>query len=488
MKIERLLCPLLLLILVDCGSQPQRPATSSSLDRWIEQQLIPHLQQRLTREPRLMGQPILIGGLRAGQISPLGDQLSHSIARRLTQGLLPQRSINLLSFNATDKWRFYSRQRACAETPEVHYLLGIEMERQPGAQLSVSVRILDLQENRWVSGVGLQWRGSADAAQLALSRQAHHDEALRGLRRLPFRADQPDLAAHRLASDLACQIRQLSLTSPQLYLEQQQDSDRRLQLVGHCLSRLGRVHLTRHKEEADLVMQAQSLPVSTSLSQYWVTLKPLEAEAAPLDIGSSIYSLQTVGEPQQSGVKQPVVRILSPTSEQLCDSPNPWQSGMQQIAAHRTERIPGCFAIEIEAAADELVFAFKQTGGQRLLRLSPSSCLSLSVQPSAEQPRRRLRLPSAHARPALFSARRPERYILLLAKRGEPATRLSRHLAQLADPCDQDEQPVISREQQRLWLEALEQIVDQHPQTISWRALEIGEPLHQTAHWRQVHR
>ncbi|MBA1333048.1 hypothetical protein QQ73_18960, partial [Candidatus Endoriftia persephone str. Guaymas] len=228
------------------------------------------------------------------------------------------RSINLLSLNATDKWRFYSRQRACAETPEVHYLLGIEMERRPGAQLSVSVRILDLQENHWVSGVGLQWQGSADAAQLALSQQAHHDEALRGLRRLPFRTDQPDLAAHRLASDLACQIRQLPLTSPQLYLVQQQDSDRRLQLVGHYLSRLGRVHLTRHKEEADLVMQAQSLSVSASLSQYWVTLKPLEAEAAPLDIGSSIYSLQTAGEPQQSGVKQPVVRILSPASEQLC--------------------------------------------------------------------------------------------------------------------------------------------------------------------------
>ncbi|MBA1331212.1 hypothetical protein QQ73_08625, partial [Candidatus Endoriftia persephone str. Guaymas] len=80
MKIERLLCPLFLLILVGCGSQPQRPAASSSLDRWIDQQLIPHLQQRLTREPRLMGQPILIGGLQAGQISPLEDQLSHSIA------------------------------------------------------------------------------------------------------------------------------------------------------------------------------------------------------------------------------------------------------------------------------------------------------------------------------------------------------------------------------------------------------------------------
>ncbi|QYZ64815.1 MAG: hypothetical protein HPY30_01700 [Gammaproteobacteria bacterium (ex Lamellibrachia satsuma)] len=179
----RSICLTLLLIgLSGCVTQQTRPASQSTLEQWVEQDLIPYLKTQLSQHPRFQGEPVLLGRLNDGAIQPKMDQLTRDIRDKINAELLATPGIHLARQQRDKHWSHRDRPtKPCDGEQPIHYFIGLDLRLDSSRQLNLTLRALDLQQNSWVSGFSRQWQGVASRQQAELLRTVHLDESLRGL-------------------------------------------------------------------------------------------------------------------------------------------------------------------------------------------------------------------------------------------------------------------------------------------------------------------
>jgi len=142
--------------------------SSGSLDTWLEKSAGPELAKLMGEHPMFKNQAFLIAALDKEEITPLRDDVTRQVRDRLTASLLGKPGVALA-------WRPDAERPVAFEDlsdpgsrqlPKIYFYVGIETAiNSLDGMMSVNVRVLDVDEKRWVPGVHLSWRGRPTEAQ-----------------------------------------------------------------------------------------------------------------------------------------------------------------------------------------------------------------------------------------------------------------------------------------------------------------------------------
>ena len=146
----------------------QKFAEPTSLDVWLDGTAGPELAALMGEHPMFKNEPFLIAGLEDEQIIPVEDDVTKQVRESLIASLLDKPGVALA-------WRPDAEQAVAFEDlsdpgnkqlPKIRYYIGIETDIDPlDKMLDVSVRILNVDEKKWVPGMHLSWRGAPTDAQ-----------------------------------------------------------------------------------------------------------------------------------------------------------------------------------------------------------------------------------------------------------------------------------------------------------------------------------
>jgi len=490
------------------GQQPQS-AASDPLLTWVEERLTPYLVAQLATHPRFQGEPFLLVGMHGADVQPEIDLLSADIRARLLDALLQRPGARPVWRPTVRPWRHHRRLEDvdCTGIASVHYYVGLDVQRLSGGEVAIRVRALDLGAGTWVNGFGLHWQGPATSEQLAALVQRRPDEYLRGLRVLPFNANQADLLAGYLARNLSCLLRQRQLDEVVLYVEppapSQAPFQTSLRLLRNYLGRFREVRVTERREQANVLARGEVHAIDGALYQVWVVTR-FKAGGEHLS-GTDTAAYVTIA-PDASAPSVPVaarepygvspaaprlesfpavapgtrfvpilssLRVLEPRFPNLCAARNPWAWGAQEWWPERASIAPPCFALELDVVREARVYLLRHNPNYRILRLLPASCRAGGTLYHQAQVGKTLRVPSLRGgRPALRSFDDGGDTVYAIAVH-DPivARRLEADLSRLPGLCGSSERPFGDPQTIDRWLARLNAFVVRHAGALDWRVV-----------------
>ncbi len=260
------------------GIWPSRSDTT--LDQWIDADLVPYLLIQLSGHPRFRGQPFLIVGIKESTVQAEINGVTRHIREKMVDALLVQPGIKLVWKPAVDSLQ-HNRLRTdvvCMPHEKIRFYIGIDTEVNPvDHQLHVKVRALDIDGSTWISGFGRSFSTEPGETALAAIQRRSPDEFLRGLRPLPFTDSQPDLAASYLALHLACLFSRQPMDDLVVYVEKKEYEGWYLsavtRLLNTYLSQFSSVTVTVDPDKANVIIQTAIHVINGNLHQIWVTAK-----------------------------------------------------------------------------------------------------------------------------------------------------------------------------------------------------------------------
>ena len=458
MKMHGLL--LLLPLLYACAQQPLRQAQDeSALDRWVTAELSPYLAQQLARHPRFRGEPVILVRLIDQDIQPDIDGLSESIRARVRDALLGSPGVNL-PWQPQQHGPRHHRRLAdvdCGNTRVASYYIGIEISATPAGQHRVSLRALDVRARQWVGGFSKSWQGALSASELAAMGRLRIDESLRGLRVLPFGADQSDLAADYLANNLSCLLRQQDEQELVIHIAPGESKKTRfpglLKMVGNNLARYREVRVTEQKSEAGFTLRGETHEIGEGLSQIWLVLQPRRSGLHLPGMDTATY---IAADPARGGVPPHSPSLpaavtnmrVSPDSADACA--NPAATG-------------GCQRLQVETANARQLFVIRHAKDSGLVRLLPSGCAGVPEQVGGRQ---RYLVAGLDGGAATY-------YGIAVQDRQLQGT-FSRHMQQLPDGCSVTVGERLSDSRLQSWLERLDRMIADNPERVAWAARRSG--------------
>ena len=467
-----------LLIAVGCAHQPSSSlpeySRESTLQPWVENELAPYLAEQLSSHPRFRGEPVILVKLEGPDIQPEIDGLTRAIRLQVRGALLNTAGVTL-------PWRPRQREQRhhrrldrvnCHNIHEANYYIGIEITETIGGRFGVSVRALDVQAREWVSGFGKSWRGGLTAREHRALEQLQPDEAVRGLRVLPFEPGQTDLAADYLANNLSCLLRQTQEEELVVYVETPGREPPflagTLKLIGNNLSRYREVRVSEKKREAGFILRGDAHELSSGLHQIWVRLSPKRSGIHLSGLDTATYL--------RSGGAAPVARAAEPLAQEPVSvhrvrprirTARPHISRMELAAASARDcPAPGgglprhCRVLNLEVEDLDHLFVIAHSPKQGLTRLLPGRC-------SGETG------PSAGARQAvrLNGDGSPGTTFYAIAVNGHDLTqRFARHLERLPDRCASAGESGLPTDGLDRWLNQLDQMIAANRERVSWAA------------------
>jgi hypothetical protein len=187
------------------GALPARAQAGqpSAMSRWLSNDLVPELQQLLSRHPRYEGQRVQV-------VAASQDGLSGAIAAELESKLAGLDGIVLVSRGSLDPQPPGAGDSIdaldCQGGPGYDYLLRAQASSVAGGHGRVVFELLD------VNGVveparSWQWRGKFDAAERRQLQQALAPASADGSLTAPFGDSDLNAAASTLSRELACALR-----------------------------------------------------------------------------------------------------------------------------------------------------------------------------------------------------------------------------------------------------------------------------------------
>jgi hypothetical protein len=379
-----------LLLAAGCAHQPSRltPGEDSTLQRWVDTELVPYLAQHLGEHPRFRSETVLLVRLNGQDIQPEIDGLTRRIRDQIRDGLLATPGIRLPWQPQQPLAEHHRRldRVECGRIRDADYFIGIEITRTATARYRVSVRALDVRAAEWVSGFGHSWSGILTPAELRALQERRSDESLRGLRVLPFDSGQPDLAAAYLANNLSCLLRHQDAEEPVIHVEPLEAGEPRLRtllgLIGNNLSRFREVRVTDREAEANFLLRGEAHAVQPGLYQVWVVLHPAHS-------GEHLAGMDTAAyiriRPAAAAVADGEPAVPRGTEK-------PSIAGMELI---RRQDHHGGPVVELSVAAADQVYVFVHGTRDGISRLSPGSCGNGSEPAQASTTRRWYRYPEA---------------------------------------------------------------------------------------------
>ncbi len=272
-------------------------ADRKQLDPWLNDELLPFLEDRLGRHPRLKGQPFEVVG--ANQNSALGkmDGLTAEILRKIVDRLQSVPGANFVERSTIKPWsdRGKSVELACDPQGEATVQVTIEVDNSlDSGDVRVAVQAMDLVENNWVRGFKKIWIGQPTSREKRLMAKQIVDRKLLGSRALPFRGNQPDLLASFLAENLSCHLMRTGEPNLKIFLRNPTEKlpeflRTTLGLLSHYLARFREVEITNKKHTANVILISNVHTIDSKLLQISLLLRSLDKSIRLPGVGTEAY-------------------------------------------------------------------------------------------------------------------------------------------------------------------------------------------------------
>lgn len=416
-----------------------------SLGRWLDSDVLPELGETLGEHPRFKGETIRVVSLDGGQPTDHASRLHQAVQAHLTQNLLRKPGVRIA-------WTDRPETGCGVRTPPA-YLLGVEIERDGAYDYRLNIRMIDVAESIWVSGVSYSWQGRLTGTEQTALRQAVHT-APQGTVDSPMPASSSREIAEIMHRHLRC-AHPDGLDGP-LYVENADapDLNRVLASLNSELATAPLAALTSDRDNARWVLSlaAREAGASTgtggvmeldlllteadrSLTQQVATVYMTRGRAfraTPPDIGPANRHVALLSE----------MRVAPAADEGICD----------------TRKARGNQCAEVTFDLNEEAYLFVLASSNR--RLSSSDCESRPVTARPGERRYRVRVPPS-ASPL------PDAGVYAIAVTDPNAARdLAQHIR--TGVCSR---PMSSDAH---WLEALDALLARHPGAIEWRAVHLA--------------
>lgn len=474
--------------LAGCVSSPSRMTDlfHGGFDTWVDAELGPYLAQQLAGNPRLKQGPVLLVKLDAADIEPRIDHLTDDARRRLFDRLIETPGVNLAWRPAARPWQHHRRlaELDCGINDQPAVYVGLDIHPAANGEYRAAVRALDLRENSWVSGFGSTWSGRLTEAQVAALSTAQPDSYLRGLRPLPFEADQPDLAASYLAHNLSCLLAQTAAERLRVYVAEPDNkaaNDFRgiVSLVRRYINQFQEVEVVGDAAKADALVDSELVQIDGDLWQAWLGLR-LQGGAQQRVSGADTPAYLRLTQTSATNAVSPAPAPLSPAAaglidafnaivpptQSLCRDDDPWSAGARTLEVGAVLPSGGCFGVEatVAAGSDAYLIAAESEGGWS--RLVPSTCFGDEYSaPSRATVGGVFRFPRRSV--IETEGRGGAERLYLVAARGEVRAQLARILRNVPVNCGS------SRSSREDPTPAVRRLAIEYPGAVEMRQLEI---------------
>ncbi len=154
----------MLLILLTPMAAADSGLLNGTLGRWLDTEVLPELGRTLGEHPRFKGETIKLVSLDGGQPADRASRLHEAVEAHLTLRLLETSGVRIA-------WSDQPLNRCGIDLPPA-YLLGVEIDPDGSAYHRLNIRMIDVSESVWVSGISHSWRGRLTAAESAALRQS----------------------------------------------------------------------------------------------------------------------------------------------------------------------------------------------------------------------------------------------------------------------------------------------------------------------------
>ena len=386
------------IMLLACQSAISAP--SESVNSWLDSELLPFLEDRLGRHPRLRGQPFELVAMKGNEILAETDGLTAYIRQRIIDRLQSVATVNRVLRPSIKPWRYPGKlsDLNCNETENATVQVGIEVDQLwQRNRLRVSVQAIDLVEKRWVRGFKKVWEGQPDTGEKEQLKRSWVDAHLLGTRALPFQNNQPDLLSSFLARNLSCLLQEtgeakLKVYTPNPPSELPAYFNTAFELLDHYLARFREVEITDDQRNADVVLTTKVHHINENLYQVWVGLQGKKTQIRLAGLNSEAYVAvqDVVKAPPRLVEKKPLIglfELIEPRSQSLCNQFDAWTEG--ESVLHSDSRLSGggCFALRYQASDNATVYFFNQTEKGQLTQLFPNRCNALGLESSVREGR-----------------------------------------------------------------------------------------------------
>jgi hypothetical protein len=476
------------------------PAAAKSrladLAHWTETELIPYVETQLTEHPRYKGETVVFVALADGAPSPVTNELVLAIRDRLVTAIIDKPGISI-------GWQpeYDFKDRIDCARDSAHYFIGFETAQLIDRRYRVTMRVLDVEDQSWVTGSGMIWEGRLTSAQRRAFEQTLIDEYFRGGRDAPFEASQTDVLAARLAHDLSCSlVRQVAgeyviaktATAARTHLPGT------IELVWNNLAGNPSLRIATDKSDANAILEGKAHHIDGDLYQYWVTVTATGGTTQLPAAGASAYVRLPVSAaaernpPARIATHAPAaasraggellapIRLLEPRQRRACyrGGSSHWQEPL--VDADYTVGRGECILLQMHADRDAVVFLLNYQVRHGLVRLSDSRCgrEPMSFRLSAGE---RLRFPNADdGRPsasAWTGQQGVESFYALAVSDPSLAREIGGLIGRLPKRCTLSASDGLKGAQLGDWLDDLDAIVDQGRHAVDWQAVRIQHVL-----------
>jgi len=449
------------------------------LDTWIETELTPYINEKLTTHPRFAGESLRFVVMENGNPQATTNSLALRIRDRLREAAADVPGIRI-AWQPDNPHFLRGPGHVDCTRGEAHYLIGIELTLTQTDRLMAELHAFDTEDRSLVTGFTKSWRGSISSRQFRQYRDAEIDQTFRGEREAPYQKSQGDLLAAHLAHDLGCKL--LRQTEAEYVLLEGEKEDRDspaaniIELVSNNLMQYRALQFSPDNEYANSVIEGKAHQIDNDLYHYWVTLQPLDAELPSLS--ASAY----VRLPEKFSVAEVVPHAANPPMQSDTDI----IESLSIVELHKRDACRSfakCHALQVSSSDDAIVFFLNYQLDDGLVRLSDLSCMDRSnVRVVTTDEPRQFPLPPNLLTSALWSAAdawqlepKLDTYYAIAAADAKAARALSQHIARLPERCSVTPRPGLDGASLRLWTRGLVAIIKRWEPVIDWQTVQVTD-------------
>jgi hypothetical protein len=418
---------------------------NGSLGRWLDTEVLPELGKTLGQHPRFKGETIKLVSLNAGQPTDRASRLHEAVEAHLTQRLLKASGVRIA-------WTDQPQNR-CGVAEQAEYLLGVEIEADGSYYHRLNIRMIDVNESVWVSGVSHSWRGRLTATEAAAFTQAI-TASTAGSVDSPIPIQSGNQIAEILHQHLRC-------AHPQgldgaVFLAHGDDAGLNRIMAGLRteLATTPVAAITRDEADADWVLSIQTEPAGTGNRVQQIGLLLTEQSGSTTQQVATVY-VTGKNRPQAHPAEQ-IARTPYVATGTLLSDLSLHPAVDDGICDTRKARGNQCAEVSFDLLTPAYLFVLSSYSR----KLSSTSCEQTLVEATAGERRFRIRVP-----PSVGNL--PDAGVYAIAVNDRTAAKkLARHIR--TGVCSR---PLAETAP---WLDELDAIMSGNPGAIQWRAIHLS--------------
>lgn len=491
---------LIILTLIIAQSIPTTAQSrEKNLDRWLDSDLVPYVQQQLVKHPRFKNETVMFVVLQDNAPASTSNELALSLRDRLLEAAIDSAGVSVGWQQGRSGATLESRPDDCLHD-NVHYYIGLELSQELDSSYTVTVRALDLDDRTWVTGFGRQWHGRLSTVQRQAMRQQRVDDTFLGARDVPFTLSQTDLLAANLAHQLSCTLKQQMEEDYVVSTNESSTVSEHLvgtvELIGNNLANRQALRLTTDITQTNATLSGKAHQISDVLYQYWLTVTPDSDNSDLTALSVSAYVVipgtRSSSIPQVAVVEREVAKpAASPVRFERAPAisiPNAGKDGLISpltitSPAAGTDCFWPCSLLRTRANTDAIVFFLEHQANHGLVRLAGENCRKRTA---ARVARNGEVLSFPIAKTTTLSSNWNETYewemaastdtfYAVVVTNSDVARQLANHIDSLPIRCSTSMRPGLKNNELKTWLTKFATITAKSSQHIDWRAIEVRD-------------